>query len=100
MKRPTSILNTQVFWLTKQVAEHLAFPDKVRGWPDAEKIRQAETDLVAWAAWLQANRASITADEWQLHDLTLRWAKGVLKLWRMALNANMPGPEKARQLGG
>lgn len=101
MKRPTAILNTQVFWLIKQVAGHLQYGDKPRRWPEAEKIRQAESDLLAWAGWLQANRATITADEWQLHDQALRWAKGAVKAWRQALNANGTGQvSEARKIGG
>jgi len=96
VKRPTAILNTQVFVLLQQVAEHVQLTDKPRAWPDVEKIRQAESHLVLWANWLQRNRRTITADEWQLHELSLRWAKGVVKSWRLAVTDD-PAAEAAKQ---
>lgn len=85
MQHPTGFLNSS--WLVSMhaIATNLEGPEMDRVWPSQEKVEQAYSDLVAWDQWLGANRRAMAADELQLHELTLRWAKGVVKLWRINL---------------
>ncbi len=85
MKRATAVSNSIIRTLIHGIATQLTEPDTNEGWPAEEKVRQSYTDLVAWDRWLDHHRLAMPADELQLHELTLRWAKGVVKTWRIRL---------------
>lgn len=86
MRRATAVGNSKMLALFSAIATGITEPDQPgQVWPGEEKVRQAYSDLVAWDRWLDSNRRAMPPDELQLHELTLRWAKGVVKSWRIQL---------------
>lgn len=91
MKASTLAANSTVLDLLRGIAVNLEETARPALWPTTEKVRQAWIDLVAWDRWLGANAAQMSLEELQLHEMTLRWAKGIVKLWRIILATSDAG---------
>lgn len=51
-----------------------------------KSIIAARKFVVAWERWLEENRPGCTEVEVDFHEMTIRYAKGVIKLWRIWLS--------------
>ncbi len=91
VKHATMAANLQMIAMFRSIAASLEASDEQGRWPEEEKVRQAYGDLVAWDRWLDRNRRAMPADELRFHEFTLRWAKGIVKSWRIALATGKAG---------
>lgn len=90
VKPASSIANHKFIELLNTVTACLVRPDDQLPWPDTEMVRQANLNLVGWDRWLATNRRSLSPDELQLHESTVRFMKGIVKLWRVQLSKGRP----------
>lgn len=51
--------------------------------PPAEIIRRAWSAIVRWQRWLDDNRAGMADGDIFAHEESIRFAKGIVKSWRL-----------------
>lgn len=86
MRIATVELNNAVCRLLGDVAA-VSMIDRAEGsgWPDESTVRTAWAQVTKWDEWLATKRRSMPQPELNLHEMTIRWAKGIVKAWRIAL---------------
>lgn len=63
-------------------------------------ITAAREGIVKWELWLEGSRTARTVTELELHEMSIRYAKGVVKLWRIWLTRQPRINDKASSTNG
>lgn len=53
--------------------------------PHQKLITEIRAGIVVWERWLSENRGLLSLIEIELHEMSVRFVKGLIKVWRIHL---------------